>query len=60
MTRSVLEPKGWILFRTHTNLMLNLVVDAGTFSQGMRSVPSLAGGAGSLLSRDIQIIQVWN
>lgn len=42
----------------HTDLMLNLVVDTGTFSRGMRLVPSLAGGAGSRLSRGTLIIQV--
>lgn len=42
----------------HTDLMLNVLVDTGTFSRGMRLVPSLAGGAGSHLSRGTLIIQV--
>lgn len=42
----------------HTDLMLNVLVDTGTFSRGMRLVPSLDGGAGSPLSRGTLIIQV--
>lgn len=56
--RSFFEAQNVDYCLVHTNLMLNLEVDTGTFSRGMRLVPSLDGGAGSPLSRGTLIIQV--